>query len=63
MISCTECKNSGYCPFWKGEKANLRVEASQEYPINQCLQMGVLVHKGIDIATICKKFQKNIFSV
>lgn len=63
MINCTECKNAGYCPFWKGEKVNVRVMRECEVPINYCLEMARLITIGEDIAVNCEKFQKNIFFV
>ena len=58
--SCTECKNAGCCPFWKGERINARNECERECPINYCTLMAVMINRGEDIAVNCEKFQKNI---
>lgn len=55
---CTQCKNCGICPHWKGVKIDLREKADREYPINYCLQMATMVNIGEDIAANCKKFQE-----
>ena len=60
MISCTECKNAGCCPFWKGEKINVRIMREREVPINYCLEMVRLLNIGEDFAKNCEKFQKYI---
>ena len=58
MISCTECKNSGYCPFWKSEKIDIRNYIEHEVPLNLCLQMVKLINLGEYLAENCKKLQK-----
>ncbi len=63
MISCTECKNSGYCPLWKSEKVNIRNLCEQNQPLNYILQMANTINCGEYLAPGCEKFQKNIFSV
>ena len=58
MISCTECKNNGYCPLWKSEKINVRIMREREEPINYCLEMVRLLNIGEDFAKNCEKFKK-----
>ena len=60
MISCTECKNNGYCPFWKSEKVDMREIFEYRGSINYCLQMATIINHGEDIAENCEKFQKFI---
>ena len=60
MTNCTECKNNGYCPFWKSEKVNMRIMREREVPINFCLEMVRLLNIGEDFAQNCEKFQKMI---
>ncbi len=56
MICCTVCKNNGYCPLWKSEKVTARGNWGAGYR----LKLGVITHKGMDLAMNCKKFQKMI---
>ena len=58
MISCTVCKNNGYCPFWKSEKVNARLEHENVVPINYFTEAVALMNAGEDIAINCEKFQK-----
>ena len=60
MISCTECKNNGYCPLWKDEKINMRAGFECSGSVNYCLQMATVINRGEDIAENCEKFQKMI---
>ena len=60
MISCTNCKNNGYCIFWKSEKVNVRIMREREAPINYCLEMVRLIDIGEDLAKNCEKFQKMV---
>lgn len=58
MISCTACKNSGYCIFWKSEKVDMREIFEYRGSINYCLQMATTINQGENIAQNCEKFQK-----
>lgn len=62
MTCCTECRNNGYCPLWKGEKVNIRNLCDQVNPLDFILQMANMINCGEYLAPSCKKFKKIIFS-
>lgn len=57
MISCTVCKNSGYCPCWKDLKIDARKLCCGVGPVKVLVtQLDIGLHR----AKNCKKFQKRI---
>ena len=50
MICCTECRNSGYCIFWKSEKIDMREVFEYRGSVNYCQQLATVVNHGVNLA-------------
>ncbi len=58
MRNCLQCKNNGYCVFWKAKKVNIRTYIENIEPINLIAEAIMKLSAGEDAAAGCKKFQK-----